>query len=238
MNTGKVVKTKGIVLSEVSFSESDKMLTVLTPDLGKISCVAKGARRMQSTMLSSSQIFAFSEFVLFRSKGDTYYINSAELIESFYSIRNDYDRLNCAMDCMRFVKKNANENETSTLMLKLVLNTIYLISVGNKNMDFVKVVFELKAVQILGYAPDVGICKVCKDSNSQITGFSMKNEGFICDNCKNIDKSIFILSPPAVAAIRFVMRSELGKIFSFSVSDEVVKEIEKFNNIYIQAKLN
>ena len=50
METRRLVKTKGIVLSEVNFSESDKMLTVLTPDLGKISCVAKGARKMQSTL--------------------------------------------------------------------------------------------------------------------------------------------------------------------------------------------
>ena len=46
MSNGKVVKTKGIVLSETNFSESDKMLTVLTPDLGRITCVAKGARKM------------------------------------------------------------------------------------------------------------------------------------------------------------------------------------------------
>ena len=235
MDTRKLVKTKGIVLSEVNFSESDKMLTILTPDLGKISCVAKGARKMQSKLLASSQVFAFSEMVLYRSRGENYYINSAELIEPFYAIRNDYDRLDCAMNCVKFTRKYVQENQTSIYMLKLLLNTIYLLSVGDKDTALVKSVFELKAVCLMGFKPDFKSCTEC--GNSKVYGFSMKKGGLVCFNCGSIDKSVITLSEGAIVAIRYIVESDLKRLFSFNVSSEVLQEIQFFNNVYLKDKL-
>lgn len=235
MDTGKLVKTKGIVLSEVSFSESDKMLTVLTPDLGKISCVAKGARKLHSKLLSASQIFAFSDMVLYKSRGDNYYINSAELIEPFYALRNDYNRLDCAMNCIKFTKKNVQENQMSVYMLKLLLNTIYLLSSSAKNTDLIKAAFELKATCLLGYKPSFGGCIVC--GNKDASGFSIKNGGTICRGCASLDKSVISLSSDTITALRYIVQSDLKKLFSFDVSQEVLQEIQFFNNIYLKDKL-
>lgn len=235
MDTRRLVKTKGIVLSEVNFSESDKMLTVLTPDLGKISCVAKGARKTQSKLLASSQIFAFSELVLYRSRGENYYINSAELIEPFYAIRSDYDRLTCAMDCVKFIRKYIQENQMSVYILKLLLNTIYLLSINGKDTRMIKVVFELKATCLLGFKPDFIACVEC--GNSKTIGFSMRKGGLVCEECGIIDKGIINLSEGAIFAIRYIVQSDLKKLFSFEVSNEVLEEIEFFNNIYLKDKL-
>ena len=235
MDTRKLVKTKGIVLSEVNFSESDKMLTVLTPDLGKISCVAKGARKMQSKLLSASQLFAFSDMVLYRSRGENYYINSAELIEPFYAIRNDYDRLTCAMECVKFTRKYVQENQMSVYMLKLLLNTIYLLSVSEKNTGLIKCVFELKATCLLGYKPNFSGCIECGSKNT--IGFSMKKGGLVCKDCGIIDKAVINLSKGAIFAIRYIIQSDLKRLFSFEVSNEVFEEIQFFNNIYVKDKL-
>ena len=61
-----IVKTKGIILRESNMADFDKMLTMLTPDLGKISVAAKGARRPASRMLAGTQVLSFGEYVLFR----------------------------------------------------------------------------------------------------------------------------------------------------------------------------
>lgn len=235
MDTRKIVKTKGIVLAETNFSEADKMLTVLTPDLGKISCVAKGARRLQNKLMPTSQVFAFSDMILYRGKSDSYYINSAELIEPFYSLRIDYDKLECAMSCVKFIKKNVQENQSSVLLLKLLLNTIYLLSVGDKNSDFVKEVYELKATCLLGYMPRVSACVECGSKDT--IGFSMKKNGMVCKNCGIIDKSLIELKPGTVAAINYIVSSDLKKLFSFNITDDIIKELQLFNKIYLQEKL-
>jgi len=235
VDTRKIVKTKGIVLAETNFSEADKMLTVLTPDLGKISCVAKGARRLQNKLMPTSQVFAFSDMILYRGKSDTYYINSAELIESFYSLRIDYDKLEAAMSCVKFIKKNIQENQSSVLILKLLLNTIYLLSIGEKNSEFVRDVYELKATCLLGYSPRVSSCVECGDTN--MIGFSMKKNGMVCKNCGIIDKSLIELKPGTIAAIKYIVGSDLKKLFSFSVSEDITKELQLFNKLYLKEKL-
>jgi len=236
VDTRKIVKTKGIVLAETNFSEADKMLTVLTPDLGKISCVAKGARRLSNKLMPTSQVFAFSDMILYRGKNDSYYINSAELIEPFYSLRVDYDKLECAMDCIKFIKKNIQENQSSLLILKLLLNTVYLLSVGEKEADFVKTVYELKATCLLGYSPRVHNCVECGDND--IRGFSVKKDGLVCRKCGIIDKSIIDLKPGTVAAIRYIVNSDLKKLFSFNITEDIIKELQFFNKVYLQEKLD
>ena len=230
MSNGKVVKTKGIVLSETNFSESDKMLTVLTPDLGRITCVAKGARKMQSPILSASQIFAFSELVLFRSEGEMYYINSAELIEAFYALRTDYDKLEAAMFCVKFVKQNVCENQISVNMLKLLLNSIYLIATGEKPIELVKSVFLLKSVCILGYTPNFS---VGDEDETTVSGYSMQKGELVYR--ASLDKSLIHLSYDAVIAIRYIIQSDLKRVFSFQVREDVLNELAFFNKIYIQA---
>ena len=70
-----IVKTNGIVIAENDFSDYDKMLTVLTGNLGKIGCVAKGARRPKSNFLAGSQFLCFGEYILYKGTS-TYHVNS------------------------------------------------------------------------------------------------------------------------------------------------------------------
>ena len=79
------IKTNGIIISENNFGDSDKMLTMLTPGLGKISCVAKGARRTKSALLAGTQLLCFGEYLMYKGS-NTYNINSCETIEVFYNI--------------------------------------------------------------------------------------------------------------------------------------------------------
>ena len=81
------IKTKGIILVERNMGDFDKMLTMLTPGLGKISCAARGAKRFRSSLLVGSQFLCFGDYILYKTNS-TYYINSCEPIEIFYNIRN------------------------------------------------------------------------------------------------------------------------------------------------------
>ena len=80
------VKMNGIILAEHNLGDFDKMLTMLTPGSGKISCIAKGARRPKSTLLATTQMFCFGEYLMYKGT-NTYHINSAEIIEVFYNLR-------------------------------------------------------------------------------------------------------------------------------------------------------
>ena len=227
----KLIKTKGVVLSEVNYSETDKILTILTYNLGKISCIAKGARRIQSRFLASSQLFAFSDFLIFKGSGDAYYINSAELIESFYSLRTDFDKIQCAMECAKFTKENILENEVSINIIKLVLNTFYILTVEDKNIELIKNIFFIKMCCYLGYVPNFSKCTNC-GKTEKLVAFSIKSRGIKCDECA--EHKDLTLKEGTIAAIRYIVRSDTKNIFSFNVTEEILKEIEIFRKIYIE----
>lgn len=63
-----IIKTKGIILRESNMGDFDKMLTILTPGYGKISCAAKGARKPSSSMLAGTQFLSFGEYVIYNRK--------------------------------------------------------------------------------------------------------------------------------------------------------------------------
>ena len=82
---GKTV-THGLILRDTDTKETDKILTVLTAEMGKISVIARGARRKNSRLAAACQLFAWSEMTLYR-RGNWYYLDAAEPEELFSGLQ-------------------------------------------------------------------------------------------------------------------------------------------------------
>ena len=156
------MKINGVILSESNVGDFDKMLTMLTPGVGKISCVAKGARRPKSALLAGTQIFCFGEYLMFKGS-QTYHINSVEPIEVFYNLRTDLDKLKYAVHINKIVQDVTHENQNCYKILQLLLNTLYTIAETNKDLDLVVSVFKIKLVCFLGFTPQITKCVNCNE---------------------------------------------------------------------------
>ena len=231
----KQVKVNGIVIAESNMGDYDKMLTILTPNLGKIGCSAKGSRRPKSLLLSGSQFLCFGEYLLFKGS-DNYTMNSCETIEMFYNIRTDLDKLTYASYITKIINDITTENQNSFNTLKLFLNTLYMISETDKNLDFITSVFKLRILKILGFQPNVSECVSCK-SKENIAYFSIKDNGFKCKECGKQDSSCIEMSEATKNAIIYIMKADPKKIFSFELSEKCQKELELIANIYLNEKL-
>lgn len=231
----KSVKVNGVVIAENNMGDFDKMLTILTPNLGKISCSAKGARRPKSQLMSGTQLMCFGEYMLFKGS-ETYTLNSCETIELFYNIRTDLDKLTYAMYITKIVSDVTMENQNSFYTLKLYLNTLYMISETDKNLDFITSVFKLRILKILGFTPNVRECVGCK-SKEDIKYFSIKDNGLKCDKCGKLDTGAIEISEGTQNAIKYIMGADSKKIFSFELSSNAQKELELVANVYLNEKL-
>lgn len=229
------IKLNGIVIAENNMGDYDKMLTILTPNYGKISCVAKGARRPQSALLASTQLFCFGEYLMYKGT-NTYHINSAETIEIFYNLRTDLDKLKYSIHINKIIQDVTGENENCYRILQLFLNTLYTISETEKDKNFVINIFKLRLLCILGFTPRVVYCTNCKEQQN-LTKFSIKDNGFKCEACGRQDKSSIDMGESAKNAIKFVVSAPPKKLFSFSLKDEGLKEFELICKIYFNEKL-
>ena len=230
-----IVKTKGIIISENNVGDFDKMLTMLTPGLGKISCIAKGARRPKSALLAGSQLLCFGEYMMYQGS-NTYNINSCETIEVFYNLRTDLDKLKYAIHATKIIQGVTEENQNSYKILQLFLNTLYTISETEKDLDLCISIFKLRLMCYLGFTPIVDKCTECGE-HEDITSFSMKKSGFKCKTCSKLDKSCIQITESTQNAIKYIIMAPPKKLFSFNLKDESLKELKIIAKLYLNEKL-
>lgn len=202
---------------------------------GKISCVAKGARRPKSALLAGTQMFCFGEYLVFKGS-QTYHINSVEPIEVFYNLRIDLDKLKYAVHINKIVQDVTHENQNCYSILQLVLNTLYTISETDKNLDMVLGVFKLRLLCILGFTPQVMKCTNCKEQGN-LTYFSIKDNGLKCEACGKQDTSTIQISESTVNAIRYTVTAPPKKLYSFNLKDEALEEFKLVSKLYFNEKL-
>lgn len=229
------IKLNGIIIAENNMGDYDKMLTMLTPNFGKISCVAKGARRSQSALLAGTQLFCFGEYLMYKGT-NTYHINSCETIEIFYNLRTDLDKLKYAIHINKIIQDITDENENCYRILQLFLNTLYTISETDKDKNFILSIFKLRLLCILGFTPRILKCINCKEENN-LKKFSIRDNGFKCETCGRQDKSSIDMSESTKNAIKYVVTVPPKKLFSFNLKDESLKEFELITKIYFNEKL-
>ena len=229
------VKVKGIILSENNMGDYDKMLTILTPNFGKISCSAKGARRPKSALLAGTQLFCFGEFLLYQGTS-TYHINSCEIIEMFYKIRTDLDKLKYAIHINKIVQDVTDENENCYQILQLYLNTLYMLSETQKDKELIVSIFKLRLLSILGFMPRVMACVTCREKE-QLSYFSIRDNGFKCEPCSRQDKSSLYMSESTKNAIKYTISAPAKKLFSFELKNEALEEFKLITRIYFNEKM-
>ncbi len=229
------IKMSGIIISENNLGDYDKMLTMLTPGLGKISCVAKGARRQRSALLAGTQFLCFGEYLMYKG-ANTYNINSCETIEVFYNLRTDLDKLNYAVGMTKIIRDVTDENENCYKILQLFLNTLYTLSETDKNPELITSIFKLKILCFLGFTPRITECVNCKQKEELIY-FSLRDNGFKCSACGRQDKSCLQMSESTMNAIKYIVMAPPKKLFSFNLKDESLNELRLITKLYFNEKL-
>lgn len=229
------IKVKGIVLSENNMGDYDKMLTILTPNLGKISCSAKGARKPKSALLAGTQLFCFGEYLLYQGTS-TYHINSCETIEIFYKIRTDLDKLKYAIHLNKIVQDITDENENCYQILQLYLNALYMIAETDKDKELIVSIFKLRLLSILGFTPRVMACVSCKEKEN-LQYFSIKDNGVKCEACSRQDKSAIFMSESTANAIKYTISAPAKKVYLFDLKNDALEEFKLITRIYFNEKL-
>lgn len=202
---------------------------------GKISCVAKGARRPKSALLAGTQMFCFGEYLMFKGS-QTYHINSVEPIEVFYNLRIDLDKLKYAVHINKIVQDVTHENQNCYRILQLLLNTLYTISETDKDLDMVLGVFKLRLLCLLGFTPQVMKCASCKEKEDLVY-FSIKNNGLKCKICGKQDTSTISISKSTLNAIKYTVTAPPKKLYSFQLKEEALEEFKLVTKLYFNEKL-
>lgn len=229
----------GMVLSAMPIGDYDKRLVILTKDKGKITAFAKGARKPGSAFLACSQPFSFGEFMLYEGKS-SYNLVSVEIVNYFEELRKDMEAAYYGIYFCELADYFTHENEDGTQVLKLLYQSLRALSQHSIGKPLVRAVYELKLLTVNGVAPQVFACVKCGKKEG-FAYFNREEGGMLCGDCiKNAGKSVKI-SEAAIYAMQYIIASPVEKLYTFTVSEEVMFElkacIESYKEIYIDKKI-
>lgn len=228
---GQSVIVMGMVLTAMPVSEYDKRITILTKERGKITAFARGARRPGSQLLAATNPFSFGEFELYEGRS-SYNLTKASIQNYFRDLVMDLDSVYLGFYFMEFAEYYCQENNDEREMLKLLYQSLRALENPHIPKALVRVVFELKAMTINGEGPDVFSCMNC-GKKENLCVFSVTRGGIFCADCGRRVQGIHILDSTRYT-MQYVISSSVARLYSFTVSEEVLGELKIIMKEYMQ----
>jgi len=218
----QTIKARGLVLKEYEAGESDKRLLLLCKEHGRMMIYARGARKPKSKFMAAAQLFTYADFVITVGRGFNA-LAQAEVIENFYGLRTDYDRLTAGHLLAEVCEKTLLENIACDDLLLLALKSLAHLCKPTFPPLHVIGVFFMRFYAYYGLEPAVDACVNCGADVESRAFFSA--EGLVCA----LHKPGYgvPLSQAAVYALRHILGNDLAMAFRFKAHEDVLKELRR-----------
>ncbi len=225
---------KGIVIREAEYKESDKILTVLT-DEGKLTVTARGAKKPTGKNLSVSSLFVYSELTLKEQNGK-YYLSGGSVIESFYTLREDFERLSLASAMIEIAAYLSENKEDAAFILKLTLNCLFFLCKPEVNIDLVKSVFEAKCSEYSGFFPEFDGCDFCGNITEKMY-FDAESCELCCKECVKNPETLLSINQNVLKALNYIGENGLLKALKFNMNEKDMRMLSSVTEAILCAQL-
>ena len=228
-------KTEAIVLRQIPLGEADRILTLYTPDIGKVRAVAKGVRRSRSRL--GGHLDLLSNVSLSLAEGrDLDIVTEAQGIRSFKGFRDELKRVSEAIYIAELVDGFSTERSGNHALYQLLVETLRWLE-GPEPSDLLLRYFEIHLVGLSGFRPELRRCVECRsglEPGDHI--FDCSRGGVVCPDCGAVSSHASIpLSLNAMKVLRFLQgEEEYSKVESLRVTQRVRDEVERLLRTYVR----
>ena len=234
----QLITVTGMILSASPIGEYDKRIVILTKERGKLSAFAKGARRPNSPLAGVTAPCSFGTFMLYEGRSANT-VHSAEISHYFAELRMDVEAAYYAFYFLEFADYYTRESNDEREMLKLLYQTMRVLTKRVIPLRLVRYIFELKAVSVNGEGPQVFQCVSC-GSTDRFCVFSVKKGGLVCEQCGRDVYDGMKLNTSTLYAMQYVVGTPVEKLYTFNLSDEVLAEfgrvMERYLDVYVDRR--
>ena len=232
------ITVEGIVLNETNYSETSKILNILTKEYGYISVMSKGSRTMKSKLRGISMKLVYANFTInYREKGISTLLEGS-LIDSLKFIMSDYTKMIYANRLVNLSKSILKESRDSSIFDILKYSLLKI----NQGMDpkIILMISEIKFLTFLGVAPVFSQCVSC--GSNELKTFDINRGGVICSACYT---SEYIFSKSTLKLLKLFQSLDISKIDKLNLHNEKILEelnlfireyYEKYTGIYLENK--
>ena len=229
---------EGVIVSELDWKESSRIINVVTKEYGKIGMIAKGARQLKSKLRTGTMNLTHGCFHIYYKEGKLSILTEVDVINDYPNIKNNLTKLATATYIID-VFDQVIKHEFEEAWYDDFIATLNKIDEGY-DTTVITSIFELKVMRIMGIMPELNSCITCGDKNSIVT-FSIAKGGFVCNECTELDQ---IFSEKTIKLLRMLSYVDIAKITKLDIKPEIVKELdliisqyfEEYSGLYLNSK--
>ncbi len=150
----KQLVTTAIILSRIDYGEADRILTVLTPDYGKLHLLAKGVRRIKSKLAGGIELFSVSAITYIQGRSELGTLISARLNKHYSHIVKDLDRTMLGYELIKLLNK-ITEDQAEPVYFELLQQTFEALDDAAISLALIRCWFQAQLLQLGGHAPNL-----------------------------------------------------------------------------------
>ena len=230
--------TNALVLREVNYKESDKILTLLTEKEGKLTVSARGCRKKGSPIAAACQLLAWAEFTLYEFNG-LWSVKETASERLFDGLRGDLEKVALASYFAEVTEALAEEDRPEPGLLTMTLNCLHALDKLNPPLMQVKTAFEWRSISLAGYEPQLDQCGVCARPEPQDPAIHL-GEGMVhCAACRDkLPEGVSMpLTTAALAALRHIVWGPRKRLLSFRLDEEGLQRLSDASEAYLMTRL-
>jgi len=150
----KRLVTSGIILRRTNYGEADRILTVLTPDHGKLRLIAKGSRRLKSKLAGGIDLFTVSDLIFIQGKSEIGTLVSSRMQRYYSEIVKNLERTQLGYELIKQLDK-ATEDQTEAEYFTLLQNSLAALDDADISLDLIRIWFEAQLLRLAGHTPNL-----------------------------------------------------------------------------------
>lgn len=182
---GAALKTEAIVLRSIRYGEADRILHLYTPQMGRLSAIAKGARRARSRFGARLEPFFHIAMMLNEGRGELYTVTGADTVDSHARLRESAPALDSAARACDAVARLFETGDPHPEVFTLLGRELSLLEGAGPVCGLANALaFRLKLLLAAGILPQLGSCADCGE-REHLTGFSAAAGGVVCSSCES-----------------------------------------------------
>lgn len=228
-----LITVQGVVISAMPVGEYDKRIVLLTRERGKISAFAKGARRLNSPFMAAANPFVFGTFVLYEGR-TSYNLNQVTVSHHFVELAGMQPGIYYGYYFLELADYFGREGTDEREMMNLLYVSVKALLAPRMDDRLVRCIFEFRTMAEQGMMPQLFQCVSCgKDCGEEaLCYFSQEQHGILCAACAMGQRDARRTSGAALYALRYIVTAPMGKLYTFAVKEEVLRELESLIHTY------
>ena len=221
-----IKKIEGIIVSEVDYKESSKIINIFSPTEGVIGVLARGTKKVKSSLSGVTSKLTYGYFHIQYKENGLSTLLEVDIINGFKNIRRSIDKISYAsylLELSSMVYKHGSDIN----IYNLLIASLKKIDEGF-DCEVITNILELKLLDYLAIKPVIDGCVNCGSKVDIVTISSYKG-GYLCKNCARDE---VIVNIKTIKLLRMFYYVDIDKISKLDISDNIKKELNRFIDDY------